>query len=76
MRTHQQLLEEIAFRKELGLPRIELTQEERVRAFGDVSLTQRDPDSRNKDLVKRLLAGLPMSAADKKAAKQYLRRTP
>lgn len=76
MRTHQQLLEEIALRKELGLPRIELTQEERTRAFGDASLTQKDPDSRSKDLVKRLLAGLPMSAADKKAAKQYLRRTP
>ena len=41
MRTHQQLIEEIAFRKEHGLPRIELTPEERVRAFGDEALDRK-----------------------------------
>ena len=74
MRTHQQLIEEIAFRKERGLPRIELTQEERVRAFGDESLINKDPNARCKYLVERLLAGLPMSIADKKTAKQYLKK--
>lgn len=73
MRTHQQLIEEIAFRKERGLPRIELTQEERARAFGDEALINKDPDARNKHLVERLLAGLPLSIADKKVAKQYLK---
>lgn len=73
MRTHQQLIEEIAFRKEHGLPRIELTPEERARAFGDESLINKDPDARNKYLVERLLTGLPLSIADKKVAKQYLK---
>ena len=73
MRTHQQLIEEIAFRKERGLPRIELTQEERARAFGDEALINKDPDARNKHLVERLLTGLPLSVADQKAAKQYLK---
>lgn len=73
MRTHQQLIEEIAFRKEHGLARIELTLEERIRAFGDQSLAQKDPNARNKELVKRLQAGLPMSIADKKTAKKYLK---
>lgn len=74
MRTHQQLIEEIAFRKEHGLPRIELTQEERVRAFGDETIANRDPNARSKYLAERLLAGLPMSIADKKTAKQYLKQ--
>ena len=38
MRTHQQLLYEIEIRKALDLPRIELTEEERQRAFGDPAL--------------------------------------
>ena len=41
MRSYEQLLEEIKFRKEHGLPRIELTREERVAAFGD---TRTPPD--------------------------------
>ena len=73
MRTHQQLIEEIAFRKEHGLARIELTPAERVRAFGDQSLAQKDPNARSKELVERMQAGLPMSIGDKKTAKQYLK---
>ena len=73
MRTHQQLIEEIAFRKEHGLPRIELTPEERVRAFGDEAFGKKNPNSYAEYLVERMLAGLPMSIADKKTAKQYLK---
>jgi hypothetical protein len=73
MRTHQQMLEEIEVRKALGLPRIELTPEERRRAFGDPALASRDPDARMKDMVSRMQAGLPMSKADKREARRYLR---
>lgn len=73
MRTHQQLMDEIEFRKALGLPRIQLTEAERARAFGDADWAGRDPFARGKVLVERLQAGLPMSLADKKLAKQYLK---
>lgn len=71
MRTHQQMLAEIQMRKELGLPRIELTAEERARAFGDT--TERDPYAFEKMLVERMQSGLPMSIAYKRMAKQYLK---
>jgi len=73
MRTHQQLLAEIKMREELGLPRIELTAEERARAFGDT--TERDPYAYDKMLVERLQQGLPMSVADKRRAEQFLRES-
>jgi hypothetical protein len=73
MRTHQQLLDEIELRKVLGLPRVQLTEAERARAFGDQNWADRDAFAREKELVERLQAGLPMSHADKKLAKQYLR---
>ena len=73
MRTHQQLLAEIQMRKEQGLPRIELTAEERVEQFGDTTWAGRDPYAYEKGLVNRMQAGLPMSIADKRRAKQYLR---
>ena len=73
MRTHQQLLAEIKMRKEQGLPRIELTAEERVEQFGDTAWADRDPYAYEKGLVERMEQGLPMSIADKRRAKQYLK---
>lgn len=73
MRTHQQLLAEIKMRKEQGLPRIELTAEERVEQFGDTTLASRDPYSYENWLVKRMEQGLPMSIADKRRARQHLK---
>lgn len=74
MRTHQQLLDEIEVRKALGLPRIELTEEERRRAAGDPALYERDPYAREKLLADRLQRGLPMSVADKREARRYLKQ--
>lgn len=71
MRTHQELLAEIKLRKELGLPRIELTEEERRAAFGDT--TKRDPYALEKAMVERLQSGLPMSIASRRMAKQFLK---
>ena len=71
MRTHQQLLAEIQIRKVLGLPRIELTPEERTAAFGDTA--KRDPYAYEKSLVERLQSGLPMSISAKRMAKQFLK---
>jgi hypothetical protein len=75
VRTHQQLLAEIKMRKELGLPRIELTEEERVEQFGDTAWGDRDPYAYEKGLVERMQHGLPMSIADKRRAKQFLRES-
>jgi len=75
VRTHQQLLAEIKMRKELGLPRIELTAEERVEQFGDTAWVDRDPYAYEKGLVERMQQGLPMSIADKRRAKQFLRES-
>lgn len=75
MRTHQQLLAEIRMRKEQGLPRIELTEEERVEQFGDTAWGDRDPYAYEKGLVERMQEGLPMSIADKRRAKQYLKQS-
>lgn len=71
MRTHQELLDEIALRKALGLPRIELTLEERSRAFGDRSF-KRD-DSYDRECADRLRAGLPLSLDSKRRARRYLK---
>ena len=73
MRTIEELKSEIAMRKVLGLPRITLTPEERARAFGDPSLAQREPYAYEKMLAQRLQDGLPMSIADKKTARKYLK---
>lgn len=75
MRTHQELLDEIALRKALGLPRIELTPEERERAFGDPALAQRDPDEFDKMLVERLKKGEYLCADWKRRARRYLKET-
>ena len=72
MRTHQQLLDEIEIRKALGLPRIELTEEERQRAFGDPALEHKYETRREIDLVRRLQQGLPMSRQDKRDARRYM----
>lgn len=69
MRSYEQLLEEIKFRKEHGLPRIELTREERVAAFGDT----RTPPDYDAYLADRLRQGLVMSLADKRRARAWIR---
>lgn len=73
MRTHQQLIDEIALRKALGLPRIQLTPEEREAAFGDPTLAQRDPDEFDKMLVQRLKNGEYLCADWKRRARRYMR---
>lgn len=75
MRTHQQLMDEIALRKALGLPRIELTEEERAVEFGDASLAERKrTDSFDRYLAERLAAGLPLSIEYKRRARRYTRQ--
>jgi hypothetical protein len=71
MRTHAELLSEIALRAMLGLPRIELTKDERERAFGDVQWNNKE--SHDAYLAVRLLHDLPMSKADKSRARKYLK---
>lgn len=75
MRTIEQLKTEIAIRKELGLPRIELTLEERARAFGDSSLVNRDKDARIKTMADRYKNGLSLSKSDIKEVKKYLKQS-
>ena len=74
MRTIEEINEEIAVRKALGLPRITLTAEERARAFGDPALAHKKPYAYEQFLVERLQKGLPMSIADKKMARRYLKQ--
>ena len=73
MRSYDQLLNEIKIRKELGLPRIELTREERIRAFGDLNLVNRDKDLRIKTMVDRYNNGLSLSKSDIAEVKKYLK---
>lgn len=74
MRTIEQLKAEIEIRKQLGLPRIELTPEERARAFGDVDYSNRDRDDRLKTMVVRYNNGLSLSKSDIKEVKKYLKQ--
>jgi hypothetical protein len=74
MRTVEQLKAEIEIRKQLGLPRIELTPEERARAFGDVDYSNRDRDARLKTMVVRYNNGLSLSKSDIKEVKKYLKQ--
>ena len=71
MRTIQQLRAEIEVRKALGLPRIELTEQERVEAFGDTQ--ERDQNANVKMLVERFKQGLPLSVHDKRMARKYIK---
>jgi hypothetical protein len=64
---------EIKLRNELGLPRIELTPEERAREFGDLNWANRDPYAREQELAHRLQNGLPLSHSDKRTARQFLK---
>lgn len=75
MRTIEQLREEIAIRKALDLPRIELTIEERARAFGDCSYDYRDNSVRIQLMIDRLSQGLKLSRKDLKELKNYLANT-
>ena len=77
MRTHQEMLEEIRLRRRLGLPRIELTPEERRAAFGDPNLSTatRDPHAHDRHLVQRLQEGLYLSPEDRRRAKRFLKET-
>jgi hypothetical protein len=74
MRTVEQLKAEIEIRKQLGLPRLELTPEERARAFGDVDYSNRDRDDRLKTMVVRYNNGLSLSKSDIKEVKKYLKQ--
>jgi hypothetical protein len=71
VRTIQQLRAEIEVRKALGLPRIELTEQERVEAFGDTQ--ERDQNANVKMLVERFKQGLPLSVHDKRMARKYIK---
>lgn len=62
-------------RKALGLPRIDLTPEERARAFGDPALAQRDPHEHDRALVERMQQGLPLSHHDRARARRFIRST-
>jgi hypothetical protein len=73
MRTIEQLKQEIALRKELNLPRIELTLEEKKRAFGDCSYQYRDQDLRIKMMIERQSKGLPLSNHDLKELRKCLK---
>ena len=73
MRTYDELVKEMKMRRALGLPRIELTPEEKARAFGDTELSKRDPDARIKLMVERYKQGLKLSKSDLKEVKQYLK---
>ena len=73
MRTYDELKAEIKLRKELGLPRIELTSEERARAFGDADWPNRDKNARINVMCKRYQDGLPLSKSDVKEVKRFLR---
>ena len=71
MRTIQQLRAEIEVRKALGLPRIELTEQERVEAFGDTQ--ERDQDANVKMLAERFKQGLPLSIHDKRQVRKFFK---
>ena len=73
MRTYDELKAEIKLRKELGLSRIELTSEERARAFGDADWPNRDKNARINVMCKRYQDGLPLSKSDIKEVKRFLR---
>ena len=75
MRTETELRAEMAMRKALGLPKITLTTEERIRAFGDRSFAEKDPYAYEKRLADRLQKGLPLTFADKKIARKYIKET-
>lgn len=66
MRTIEQLKQEIALRKELDLPHIVLTLEEKKRAFGDCSYKDLDRDIRIKMIIERQSQGLKLSRDDLK----------
>jgi hypothetical protein len=71
VRTIQQLRAEIEVRKALGLPRIELTEQERVEAFGDTQ--ERDQNANVKMLVERFKQGLPLSVHDKRMVRKFIK---
>ena len=73
MRTYTELKQEIKIRKELGLPRLELTPQEKVRAFGDTEWASSNLNSRMELMVQRFKQGLKLSKSDTKEVKQYLK---
>jgi len=73
LRTYDELKAEIKLRKELGLPPIQLTAEERARAFGDADWPNRDKNARINEMCKRYQDGLPLSKSDIKEVKKFLR---
>jgi hypothetical protein len=76
MRTYEQLIAEIQYRKEMGLPRIELTSEEKARAFGDVNWAKTNRSNiRMETMIDRYRQNLPLSREDKKEVKKYLKNS-
>ena len=73
MRTYDELKAEMELRKILGLPRIQLTPEEKARAFGDVEWSKRNPNARIETMCQRYQDGLPLSKSDIKEVKRFLR---
>ena len=73
MRTYDELKAEMELRRVLGLPRIELTAEEKARAFGDVEWSKRNPNARIETMCQRYQDGLPLSKSDIKEVKRFLR---
>jgi hypothetical protein len=73
LRTYDELKAEMELRRVLGLPRIELTAEEKARAFGDVEWSKRNPNARIETMCQRYQDGLPLSKSDVKEVKRFLR---
>lgn len=73
MRTYDELKAEMELRKILGLPRIELTPEEKARAFGDVEWSKRNPNARIEEMCRRYKEGLSLSKSDAKEVRKYLK---
>jgi len=73
MRTYTELKAEMKIRKELGLPRLELTPQEKARAFGDTEWASSNANNRMELMVQRFKQGLKLSKSDTKEVKQYLK---
>ena len=71
MRTLQQMRVEIEVRRALGMPRIELTEQERIEAFGEINLA--DHDALSNALIARFQQDLPLSIQDKRKARKLLK---
>tara|TARA_R110000868_G_scaffold221147_1_gene472629 strand:+ start:345 stop:581 length:237 start_codon:yes stop_codon:yes gene_type:complete len=74
-RSDAQILAENKRLVALGLPKVVLTREEREERFGDTTIHQ-NPLAYDDFLKSRLLSGLPLSRADAKRARAYIKASP